>query len=115
MLPMRIPIAGLICVMAIANPQDSAGPAAPSKLKPSDPDQALNMRGDRLPPIRYKDMTPAQKAMSDRAIAGRGAIGDFSVILRSPELADALRIPRANSSPSSRQSELAILINARYW
>jgi 4-carboxymuconolactone decarboxylase len=83
--------------------------------KPSDPDQALNMRGDRLPPIKYKDMTPAQKIMADRAIAGRGAIGDFSVLLRSPELADALRISRANTSLSPKQSELAILINGRHW
>jgi len=83
--------------------------------KPSDPDQALNMRGDRLPPIKYKDMTPAQRAMADRAIAGRGAIGDFSVILRSPEMADAMRISRANTSLSAKQSELAILINGRYW
>jgi 4-carboxymuconolactone decarboxylase len=112
---MRILIAGLICTMAIASPQDTARLAAPSKPKPSDPDAALNMRGDRLPPIKYKDMTPAQKAMADRAIAGRGAIGDFSVILRSPELADAMRISRANTSLSAKQSELAILINARYW
>lgn len=83
--------------------------------KPSDPDQALHMRGDRLRPIQYKDMTPAQKAMADRAIAGRGAIGDFSVMLRSPELSDAMRIPRTNSSLSTKQGELAILMNGRYW
>src|SRR5262249_40810486 len=65
--------------------------------------------------IKYRDMTPAQKAMADRAIAGRGAIGDFSIMLRSPELADAMRISRASSSLSAKQGELAILINARYW
>jgi 4-carboxymuconolactone decarboxylase len=89
--------------------------ASAQAVKPSDPDEALKLRGDRLPPIKYKDMTPAQKIMADRAIAGRGAIGDFGIILRSPELADALRISRANTSLTPKQSELAILINGRYW
>src|SRR5271169_3888278 len=116
---MRI-LSALVCVLGIASAQDSARPATPAqpaaaKPKPSDPDEALNLRGDRFPPIKYKDMTPAQKIMADRAIAGRGAIGDFGIILRSPELADALRISRANTSLSAKQSELAILINGRYW
>lgn len=106
---MRILITSLMCMAAIAHAQDSG------KAQPSDPDAALKLRGDRLPPIKYKDMTPAQKAMADRALAGRGAIGDFNVVLRSPELADATRISRANTSLSAKQSELAILINARYW
>lgn len=101
-------LCALICVAGIAGAQAT-------KSKPSDPDQALNMRGDRLPPIKYKDMTPAQKIMADRAIAGRGAIGDFSVILRSPELADAMRISRAKTALPAKQSELAILVNGRYW
>jgi 4-carboxymuconolactone decarboxylase len=62
-------------------------------------------------------MTPAQKAMADRAMAGRGAIGDFNIVLRSPELADALRFGTrtANSAITAKQSELAILISARVW
>jgi 4-carboxymuconolactone decarboxylase len=82
----------------------------------SDPDTALKMRGDRFPPLKYADMTPRQKAMADRAIAGRGAIGDFNIVLRSPELADALRFGTgANSALSAKQRELAILISARFW
>lgn len=82
----------------------------------TDPDAALKMRGDRFPPVKYADMTPAQKAMADRAIAGRGAIGDFNIVLRSPELADMLRFGTgANSALSAKQRELAILISARYW
>jgi 4-carboxymuconolactone decarboxylase len=82
----------------------------------SDPDTALKMRGDRFPPLKYADMTPAQKTMADRAIAGRGAIGDFNIVLRSPELADALRFGTgANSTLSVKQRELAILISARFW
>ncbi len=97
---MRIPLFCAIWLMGIANAQD--------------PDQALKLRGDRFPPIKYQDMTPAQKAMADRAIAGRGAIGDFNIVLRSPELASVLRAgPRA--ALSAKQSELAILIVARYW
>ena len=72
------------------------------------------MRGDRFPPLQYRDMTPAQKTMADRALAGRGAIGDFNIVLRSPELAAVLRsAPR--TAISTKQSELAILISARYW
>ncbi len=104
---MRLLFVGLICAMAGASAQNAA--------KPVDPDQALKMRGDRLPPLKYKDMTPEQKAMADRAIRGRGAIGDFSVLLRSPELSDASRISRANSSLSAKQGELVILLNGRYW
>src|ERR1700733_13442487 len=59
---MRILLASLICMAAIAHAQD------PGKAQPSDPDAALKLRGDRLPPIKYKDMTPAQKAMADRAL-----------------------------------------------
>jgi 4-carboxymuconolactone decarboxylase len=82
----------------------------------TDPDAALKMRGDRFPPLKYADMTPKQKTMADRAIAGRGAIGDFNIVLRSPELADMLRFGTSpNSSLSAKQRELAILLSARYW
>jgi 4-carboxymuconolactone decarboxylase len=99
----RIPLFCAISLVGIASAQD--------------PDQALKLRGDRFPPIKYQDMTPAQKAMADRAMAGRGAIGDFNIVLRSPELADALRFGTrtANSAISAKQSELAILISARLW
>jgi 4-carboxymuconolactone decarboxylase len=97
---MRISLFCAICLAGVAYAQD--------------PDQALKLRGDRFPPIKYQDMTPAQKTMADRAMAGRGAIGDFNIVLRSPELAGVLRSgPR--TAISTKQSELAILISARYW
>ncbi len=99
---MRIPLFCAIWLVGIASAQ------------PADPDHVLKLRGDRVPPIKYQDMTPAQKAMADRAMAGRGAIGDFNIVLRSPELAAVLRSgPR--TAISTKQSELAILISARYW
>jgi len=98
---MRIPLLCAFCAMAFAQ---------------TDPDAALKMRGDRFPPIKYADMTPAQKAMADRAIAGRGAIGDFNIVLRSPQLADMLRFGTSpNSALSGKQRELAILLSARFW
>ena len=100
---MRIQLFCALCAMGAAFAQ-------------TDPDAALKMRGDRFPPLKYADMTPAQKTMADRAIAGRGAIGDFNIVLRSPELADALRFGTGgNSAISAKQRELAILISARFW
>jgi 4-carboxymuconolactone decarboxylase len=88
-----------------------------AKAKPSDPDEALHLRGDRFPPIKYADMTPAQKKMADRAIAGSGPIGDWGIMLRSPELSDSMRLAglRGQSALSAKQNEMAIIVNARYW
>ena len=58
------------------------------------PDQArpkLDLHGDRFPGLKYEELTPAQKVIADRAIAGRGAIGIFNIELRSPELSEATR------------------------
>jgi 4-carboxymuconolactone decarboxylase len=109
----------LTLLTALGGAQDTGkgkGKAA-AKARPSDPDEALHLRGDRFPPIKYADMTPAQKKVADRAIAGNGAIGDFNIVLRSPELGDAMRsgAARAQSSLSAKQNELAIIINARFW
>jgi len=80
--------------------------------------QKLDLRGDRFPGLTYEEMTPEQKAITDRALAGRGPIGTFNILLRSPELSESMRGtagPRANSAISAKQSELAILMNARLW
>jgi hypothetical protein len=37
----------------------------------------LDLHGDRFPGLKYEELTPAQKVIADRAIAGRGTIGIF--------------------------------------
>jgi 4-carboxymuconolactone decarboxylase len=79
----------------------------------------LELRGDRFPGLSYDDMTPEQKASTERALTGRGAIGIFNIVVRSPQLADALwplgdRI-RFHLSVPDKLKEMAILITARYW
>jgi 4-carboxymuconolactone decarboxylase len=79
----------------------------------------LELRGDRFPGLTYDEMTPQQKAATDRALAGRGAVGAFNIAVRSPEMADAMwpfgdRI-RFHLSVPDRLKELAILITGRYW
>src|SRR5579863_1299513 len=80
--------------------------------------QQLNLRGDRFRGLTYEELTPAQKVIADRALAGRGAIGIFNITLRSPELSDAMRgISASRTQPqlSTRQNELAILLTGRFW
>jgi 4-carboxymuconolactone decarboxylase len=76
------------------------------------------LQGDRFPGLTYEELTPAQKVIADRALAGRGGIGIFNITLRSPELSDAMRgITGSRTEPvlSARQNELAILLTARFW
>jgi 4-carboxymuconolactone decarboxylase len=78
----------------------------------------LNLQGDRFRGLTYEELTPTQKVIADRALAGRGAIGIFNITLRSPELSDAMRgITGSRADPvlSARQNELAILLTARFW
>jgi 4-carboxymuconolactone decarboxylase len=78
----------------------------------------LNLTGDRFPGLTYEELTPAQKVIADRALAGRGAIGIFNITLRSPELSDAMRgIAGSRTAPllSAKQNELAILLTGRFW
>jgi 4-carboxymuconolactone decarboxylase len=78
----------------------------------------LDLHGDRFPGLTYEQLTPAQRLIADRALAGRGTIGIFNIQLRSPELSEAMRgIFGGRSEPllSARQNELAILITGRFW
>jgi len=78
----------------------------------------LVLAGDRFPGLTYEELTPAQKVIADRALAGRGAIGIFNITLRSPELSDAMRGIISSRTPpliTAKQNELAILLAARYW
>jgi len=104
----------LFCALAIligsAAAQDPANQAK---------DKQLNLQGDRFKGLPYDEMTPAQKVIADRTLAGgRGGIGIFNITLRSPELSDAMRgvIGRGAGSPiSAKQGELTILLNGRFW
>jgi 4-carboxymuconolactone decarboxylase len=84
-----------------------------SRAQPTGP--KLVLRGDRFRGLTYEDLTPEQKALADRALAGRGPIGDFNILLRSPQLSEAMRGLAGARSLSAKQSELAILMNGRYW
>lgn len=78
----------------------------------------LDLHGDRFPGLKYEDLTPAQKAIADPAIARRGTIGIFNIELRSPELTEATRgIISSRIQPviSTRQNEIAVLLTGRYW
>src|SRR5215472_18409127 len=102
-LPVRV---HLYCVLIFAL-------AASAQDKPK-----LDLHGDRFPGLTYEQLTPAQRVIADRALAGRGTIGIFNVQLRSPELSEAMRgIFGGRTEPllSARQNELAILLTGRFW
>lgn len=101
----------LFFVLCCAAPLSGQDKAAQDKPK-------LDLRGDRFPGLKYDELTPAQKVIADRAIAGRGTIGIFNITLRSPELSEATRGIISSRIPpviSARQNELAVLLTARYW
>jgi 4-carboxymuconolactone decarboxylase len=100
---MRLPLYAVLVFALAASAQD----------KPK-----LNLQGDRFPGLTYDQLTPAQKVIADRALAGRGTIGIFNIQLRSPELSEAMRgIFGGRTEPllSNRQNELAILLTGRFW
>jgi len=76
---------------------------------------------ERFPALTPEQMTPAQKAVADRIVAGprKSMGGPFNAWLRSPELADRLQAVgeqvRFHSSLPGRLNEFAILITAREW
>jgi 4-carboxymuconolactone decarboxylase len=77
------------------------------------------LRGDRFPGLVYEEMTPLQRALADRAVAGRGTTGTFNITIRDPELADLLwpigeRV-RFHMTIPEKLKELSILIAGRYW
>jgi 4-carboxymuconolactone decarboxylase len=76
---------------------------------------------ERFPQLKPEQMTPAQKAVADRIVAGprKSMGGPFNAWLRSPELADRLQAVgeqvRFRSSLPARLNEFAILMTAREW
>jgi 4-carboxymuconolactone decarboxylase len=81
----------------------------------------LHLVGDRFKPLTYDQMTPAQKTMTDHLLAGEraGMSGPFNVLLRSPEMGDAVQKlgaqVRYHSSLPPRLNEFAIVIAGRFW
>jgi len=77
--------------------------------------------GDRFKPLKYDQMTPAQKTMIENLLAGerRGTGGPFNVLLRSPEIGDLAQKlgagVRFHSSLPPKLNELGIIITARFW
>src|SRR5260370_32291239 len=68
---------GLIAISSAQAPQ-------PAPAKP-----VLQLRGDRFRGLTYEELTPAQKTLTDRALAARATIGTFNILLRNPDLSKA--------------------------
>jgi 4-carboxymuconolactone decarboxylase len=75
----------------------------------------------RFAPLSDQDMTPEQKRVAHAVASGpRGGLrGPFHALLRSPELADRVRLlgdfVRFESTFPAPLRELAILLVARFW
>jgi len=107
-----------VCAVAVAFAGSVVAQAPPAQRP--DP-RNIQLRGNRFKPLKYDEMTPAQKAMVEHLIAGpRGGVnGPFNVLLRSPEIGDLGQefgaSTRFKSSLPQKLYELAILVTARYW
>src|SRR5262249_20203304 len=81
----------------------------------------IRLVGDRFKPLKYDEMSPAQKTMLEHLVAGerRGAGGPFNVLLRSPGMGDLVQQfgaqMRFHSSLPSKFNEMAIIMVARHW
>jgi 4-carboxymuconolactone decarboxylase len=81
----------------------------------------LHLVGDRFKPLTYDQMTPAQKTMTDHLLSGEraGMNGPFNVLLRSPEMGDAVQAlgaqVRFHSSLPPKLNEFAIILTGRFW
>jgi len=108
----------VVCAVAVAFAGSVVAQAPPAQRP--DP-RNIQLRGNRFKPLKYDEMTPAQKAMVEHLIAGpRGGVnGPFNVLLRSPEIGDLGQefgaSTRFKSSLPQKLYELAILVTARYW
>jgi 4-carboxymuconolactone decarboxylase len=82
---------------------------------------AAQMDTQRFKPLTPETMTPEQKEIADKIMAGprKGMRGPFNALLRSPELADYAQklgeYVRFKTSIPPRLNELAILLTARRW
>jgi 4-carboxymuconolactone decarboxylase len=106
----------IIGASTIANAQ------APSEQAKQAPDpRSLVLVGDRFKPLKYDDMTPAQKTMIDHLLGGErgGANGPFNVLLRSPEVGDLGQqfggAMRFRTGLARDVSEVIIIMTGRFW
>jgi 4-carboxymuconolactone decarboxylase len=117
---MRLPLfcALVIGALGVSSAQTSSK-QAPAKQAP-DP-RSVVLQGDRFKPLKWDEMTPAQKTMIEHLFAGErhGANGPFNVLLRSPEVGDLAAefggAARFRSSLPRDVSETIIILTARYW
>src|SRR5436309_15041597 len=99
---------GWIVVCLIAFSLIAAQAQAPSA-------RDIKLVGDRFKPLKWDEMTPAQKTMMEHLLAGerRGAGGPFNVLLRSPEMGDLAQqfgaSMRFHSSLPKKLNEMAII------
>jgi 4-carboxymuconolactone decarboxylase len=104
----------IVCVIAASATFLAAQAQAPN---PRD----VQLVGDRFKPLKWDEMTPAQKTMMEHLVNGerRGAGGPFNVLLRSPEMGDLVQQfgaqMRFHSSLPRKLNEMAIIITARHW
>lgn len=109
----RNPRIALVLVAALAAAQ------TPATQKTSGRD--LHLAGDRFRPLSWDEMTPEQKTMTDHLLNGErgGMNGPFNVLLRSPEMGDAVQKlgaqVRFHSSLPARLNEFAIILTGRSW
>src|SRR5436190_23559799 len=77
--------------------------------------RALNLRGDRLKPLTWEQLTPEQKTMVNDVLSGpRTSLdGPFNALLRSPEMGNLSaklgEYVRFRTSVPRRLNEMAIL------
>ncbi len=102
----------LSCLLAVT---------AVSAQAPAPNPRDVKLVGDRFRPLKWDEMTPAQKTMIEHLFSGDrgGASGPFNVMLRSPEMGDLAQqfgaSMRFHSSLPRKLNEMAIIITARYW
>ena len=81
----------------------------------------LNLRGDRFRPLKYEELTPAQKVLADRELASpsRSGGGPLNIFLRSPEYAEMARplsaYLRFQAPFPEKLKELTIMLTGRFW
>lgn len=82
----------------------------------------LGLVGDRFKPLKYDEMTPAQKTMIDHLLSGErrnNLGGPFNILLRSPEMGDLAQqfgaSMRFHAELPARARETVIIVVARYW
>ena len=104
-------------VLTVAAAASAQAPATTPRPDPKN----IELRGDRFKPLKWDEMTPAQKTMVEHLFAGprAGANGPFNVLLRSPEMGDIAQqfgaSMRFKSSIPPKLNEMAIIITARHW